>query len=120
MAGSKKLAVVPKNLWALSGDYYGELNYDEHAYNLCANALGFVFEKCYGYPHNTFFSACDYNLDAMIFCGVMWPPEKYNENLATLTEEKLQEQLREFLVNATGDPKYAEYELKLCAEYIKE
>lgn len=99
---------------------YGELNYDEHAYNLCANALDFVFEKCYGYPHNTFFSACDYNLDAMIFCGVMWPPEKYNENLATLTEEKLQEQLREFLVNATGDPKYAEYELKLCAEYIKE
>ena len=93
----KKLAVVPKNLWALSGDYYGELNYDEHAYNLCANALDFVFEKCYGYPHNTFFSACDYNLDAMIFCGVMWPPEKYNENLATLTEEKLQEQLREFL-----------------------
>ena len=116
----KKLAVVPKNLWALSGDYYGELNYDEHAYNLCANALDFVFEKCYGYPHNTFFSACDYNLDAMIFCGVMWPPEKYNENLATLTEEKLQEQLREFLVNATSDPKYAEYELKLCAEYIKE
>ena len=56
----------------------------------------------------------------MIFCGVMWPPEKYNENLVTLTEEKLQEQLREFLVNATGDPKYAEYELKLCAEYIKE
>lgn len=88
----KKLAVVPKNLWALSGDYYGELNYDKHAYNL----------------------------DAMIFCGVMWPPGKYNENLATLTEEKLQEQLREFLVNATGDPKYAEYELKLCAEYIKE
>ena len=39
---------------------------------------------------------------------------------ATPTEEKLQEQLREFLVNATGDPKYAEYELKLCAEYIKE
>ena len=35
-------------------------------------------------------------------------------------KEKLQEQLREFLVNATGDPKYAEYELKLCAEYIKE
>lgn len=37
-----------------------------------------------------------------------------------VTEEKLQEQLREFLVNATGDPKYAEYNLAICAEYIKE
>jgi hypothetical protein len=34
--------------------------------------------------------------------------------------EKLQEQLREFLINATSNQKYAEYELKLCAEYIKE
>lgn len=116
----KKLAVVPKNLWALRGDYYGEFDYEEHAYLLCANALDFVFEKCYGYPHNTFFSACDYNLDTMIFCNAVWPPEEYNENLATLTEEKLQAQLREFLVNATGDQKYARYELNLCAEYVKE
>lgn len=31
----KKLAVVPKNLWALRGDYYGEFDYEEHAYLLC-------------------------------------------------------------------------------------
>lgn len=79
-----------------------------------------VWESARGYPHNTFFSACDYNLDAMIFCGITWPPEKYKEKLAMLTEEQLQEQLREFLVNATRDSKYAEYKLAICAEYIKE
>ena len=36
-----------------------------------------------------------------------------------LTEEKLQAQLREFIVNTTGDPKYAEYNLEYCEEYIK-
>lgn len=56
----------------------------------------------------------------MIFCAIDWPPKEYNEKLATLTEEKLQKQLREFLVNATGDESYAEHKLELCEEYIKE
>lgn len=46
-------------------------------------------------------------------------PKKFDEKFATLTEEKLQAQLREFIVNTTGDPKYAEYNLEYCEEYIK-
>lgn len=55
----------------------------------------------------------------MIFCDIQWPSKEYNEKFVTLTEEKLQAQLRESLVNATGDPKYAEYNLEYCEEYIK-
>lgn len=47
------------------------------------------------------------------------PQKKFDEKFATLTEEKLQAQLREFIVNTTGDPKYAEYNLEYCEEYIK-
>ena len=56
----------------------------------------------------------------MIFCDVLWPPKKHNEALAAMTEEKLQTQLREFLVEVTGDSKYASFPLRVCKEYIKE
>ena len=56
----------------------------------------------------------------MIFCDVLWPPKEYNEALAAMTEEKLQAQLREFLVEVTGDSKYASSPLRVCEEYIKE
>ena len=55
----------------------------------------------------------------MIFCDIQWPQKKFDEKFATLTEEKLQAQLREFIVNTTGDPKYAECNLEYCEKYIK-
>ncbi len=48
-----------------------------------------------------------------------WEKE-YHEALAAMTEEKLQTQLREFLVEVTGDSKYASFPLRVCEEYIKE
>ena len=56
----------------------------------------------------------------MNFCHASWPPAEYNEALATLTEDKLEKQLQEFLVLVTGDDKYRDEELEICEEYIKE
>ena len=85
-----------------------------------SDALHYIFEECYGYPLNSFFSTHDYDGNAMIFCDALWPPKEYHEALAAMTEEKLQTQLREFLVEVTGDSKYASFPLRVCEEYIKE
>lgn len=116
-----KFAAAADDSWALQrARNRGNSYLEKDAYQFYTEALHTAFEKSYGYPGGSFRSVCDYDGNAMIFCCTMWPPETYNENLATLTEEKLQTQLREFLVKATGDSKYAKSELEVCEEYIKE
>lgn len=59
-------------------------------------------------------------MTAMLYCDVAWPPKEYNEALASITEESLISQLREFVVNVTGDSAYKQLDLEICEEYIKE
>lgn len=115
-------------LVAAAGDWYdlrrakerGSDCLKDEAYTIYANALSRAFEKWCGYPAGSFYSTSDYDGNTMIFCDIQWPPKEYDEKLATLKEENLQAQLREFLVEVTGDSKYAEYNLEYCEEYIKE
>lgn len=83
-------------------------------------ALAGMFEEKYGYPAGSFRSVSDYDGNVMLFCNSQWPPEEYNQALAELTEEKLEKQMREFLVEVTGDKEFAACELEICEEYVKE
>ena len=60
----------------------------------------------------------DYFLENKVFyCNAL---AEYNEALATLTEDKLEKQLQDFLLLVTGDDKYRDAELEICEEYVKE
>lgn len=90
------------------------------AKTLLASCLCEIFEEKYGFPRGSFDSVTDYDDDVMIFCCMQWPPKEYNEALATLTEDKLEKMLQEFLVEATGNEEYRTKKLEICEEYIKE
>lgn len=49
----------------------------------------------------------------------MWPPKEHTESLATLTEEKLEAQIKEFIAEVT-DVYVSEKTLEICKEYVKE
>lgn len=117
----KKYMVTPGNSWRFESWYYRpDRDFSEEAPQIYSNGMSIAFEKMYGYPLNSFVSVSDYDYNTMIFCHASWPPAEYNEALATLTEEKLEKQLQEFLVFVTGDEKYRDAELEICEEYVKE
>ena len=117
----KKFMATPENLWRFASWYYRpNRDFSDQASEIYSNAMSIVFEKMYGYPQDTFVSVSDYDYNTMIFCHASWPPAEYNEALATLTEDKLEKQLQEFLVLVTGDKKYRDAELEMCEEYVKE
>lgn len=93
--------------------------FEDSEHEILVGAMHYCFEKKYGYPYNSFVSVSDYDGNAMIFCSAKWPPEKYNEALAILTEEKLRDQLREFLSEVI-DLDVSNQMLEMCEEYIKE
>lgn len=94
-------------------------NFEDYQPEILANAMHYCFEKKYGYPYDSFVSVSDYDYNVMIFCGAMWPPKEYSKNLAALTEEKLEAQLKEFISEVT-DVDVSEMSLEVCEEYIKE
>ena len=117
----KKFMVTPGNSWRFVSWYYRpDRDFSDEAPQIYSNAMSMIFEKMYGYPQDNFVSVSDYDSNTMIFCHASWPPAEYNEALATLTEDKLEKQLQEFLVLVTGDDKYRDAELEICEEYIKE
>lgn len=116
----KKWMVITQDAWSFHREVNDAGCCADESSQIYSDALHYIFEECYGYPLNSFFSTHDYDGNAMIFCDVLWPPKEYNEALAAMTEEKLQAQLREFLVEVTGDSKYASFPLRVCEEYIKE
>lgn len=116
----KKWMAITQSAWSFHREVNNEGCCAKDASQIFSDALHYIFEMCYGYPLNSFFSTHDYDGNAMIFCDMLWPPKTYDESLATLTEEKLQAQLREFLVEITGDSQYASFPLRICEEYIKE
>ncbi|WP_432628574.1 hypothetical protein [Brotaphodocola sp.] len=100
--------------------YFVDKDYFNRPNQIIANAMHFCFEKRYGYPLGSFGSVCDAEHNVMIFCEhFLWPPKEYNQNLAELTEGKLEKQLQEFLVEITGDLRYANKKLELCEDYGK-
>lgn len=116
----KKWMAITQDVWSFHREVNNTGCCADESSQIYSDALHYIFEKCYGYPLNSFFSTHDYDGNAMIFCDVLWPPKEYHEALAAMTEEKLQAQLREFLVEVTGDSKYASFPLRVCEEYIKE
>ena len=111
---------ITQDVWSFHREVNNTGCCADESSQIYSDALHYIFEKCYGYPLNSFFSTHDYDGNAMIFCDVLWPSKEYHEALAAMTEEKLQTQLREFLVEVTGDSKYASFPLRVCEEYIKE
>ena len=117
----KKYIVAPGNSYRFeSWCHETDEDYKERSSQIYSNGMHIAFEKMFGYPLNSFVSVSDYDYNTMIFCHASWPPKEYNEALATLTEDKLEKQLQEFLVLVTGDEKYRDAELEICEEYIKE
>lgn len=94
-------------------------NFEDYEETIIANAMHYCFEKKYGYPYDSFVSVSDYDDSVMLFCHTMWPPKEYTESLATLTEEKLEAQLKEFIAEVT-DVDVSEKTLEVCKEYVKE
>lgn len=93
---------------------------EDDAKSLFIGALSVLFEHYCGYPSGSFRSVVDYNMTAMLYCDVAWPPKDYNIALANMTEDNLIKQLREFIVDVTGDSTYKQLDLEICEEYIKE
>lgn len=87
---------------------------------ICTLALAEMFEEKYGYPAGSFRSVVDYEGMTMLFCNVQWPPKEYCKAIAEMTEEKLERQLQEFLVELTGDAKFETKSLETCNEEDKE
>lgn len=114
-----KFAALDVNkIWDWSHGYTDDFEQDKNG--ILADTMHYCFEKRYGYPVNSFVSVSDYDTNVMIFCHCQWPPKVYNQALAELTEEKLAEQLKEFLMDILIDDDLDDFKLELCEEYIKE